>query len=198
MAWARTQTVTIRAEALTSGLCTVRQVLGAGGDDFAVATASALPVVSARGASDLSAPGGEIGIDLEEVDSLPEASDYREHSFFRDYFSSAEIAYCIRQPNTRASFCGLWAAKEAILKAGLIPATSRLMKEFEIGHDEQGRPTFPACRLSISHTSRFAVAVCVAAAATPAPVRTERAPVPEQILLPPGKKKWPWSAPQAN
>lgn len=106
-------------------------------------------------------PVGGIGIDIEDIDSLPDADDFREHPFFGETFTSAELVYCIRQPNSRSAFCGLWAAKEAIAKATGVPAAGGL-RSIEIAHDALGRPIHPAGLLSISHTPRSAVAVCIA------------------------------------
>jgi phosphopantetheine--protein transferase-like protein len=121
-----------------------------------------------------------IGIDIEEVGALPAADDYREHAFYQDNFTAAEMAHCIRQADAKASFCGLWAAKEAIVKAGLAPSPSERFNTIEITRDTLGRPDFPGARLSISHTPTTAVAVCVAFGATqPAPV-----PVPVPAAAP--------------
>jgi phosphopantetheine--protein transferase-like protein len=101
-----------------------------------------------------------IGIDIEDAKSLPEASDYRTHEFYKDNFSPAEIAYCILQPSTRMSLTGLWVAKEAIVKSGAVPPSEGL-KKVEILHDDAGRPSFPSCVLSISHMEQVAVAVAI-------------------------------------
>ena len=102
-----------------------------------------------------------IGIDIEDGKSLPEASDYRTHEFYKDNFSPAEIAYCILQPSTRMSLTGLWVAKEAIVKSGAVQAPSEGLKKVEILHDDAGRPFFPSCVLSISHMEQVAVAVAI-------------------------------------
>jgi phosphopantetheine--protein transferase-like protein len=104
---------------------------------------------------------GGIGLDIEDVASLPEAEDYREHFFYRDNFSPAEIAHCLLQANVRASFCGIWAAKEAILKSHMRPAKSTRLIDIQITYEEGGRPTHPNCYVSISHTAHTAVAVCL-------------------------------------
>jgi phosphopantetheine--protein transferase-like protein len=109
-------------------------------------------------------PVATIGIDIEEVEYLPQADDYREHPFFQDNFTPEEIAYCIRQSDVRASLCGTWAAKEAIIKSGLVNAALGQLRLVEISRDGFGRPNFPNCSLSISHTASTAVAVCIATA----------------------------------
>jgi len=102
-----------------------------------------------------------IGIDIENCKTLPEVSDYRAHEFYTANFSSAEIAYCILQPSTCTSLTGLWAAKEAIVKSGAVRTSAGGLRDVEILHDGVGRPSFPGCLLSISHTEQAAIAVAV-------------------------------------
>ena len=104
----------------------------------------------------------QLGIDIEDLTALPQADDYREHPFYRDNFTPAEIAYCIRQRDARASFCGTWAAKEAILKARSVPIKMLDLRDIEIARDASGRPVHPGCVVSISHCATSAVAVCLA------------------------------------
>ena len=63
------------------------------------------------------AAANSIGIDVEEISRMPLANDYREDEFYKMNFAPFEIAYCILQPDPAASFAGLFAAKEAIVKA---------------------------------------------------------------------------------
>ena len=112
-----------------------------------------------------------LGIDLECADDLPWSGDPWSDPFYVENFGGAEIAWCLRQADPRLSFCGLWSAKEAARKcdptlAGLRPS------EIEIAHDRHGRPGLQTrraahqglggeCVLSISHSGRICVAVCV-------------------------------------
>ena len=192
--WARKQNVPIRLDVMNSGTpATVRALLDSVEDAPATIPKPAQPLKVVNHPSN---PFTGIGIDIEEIDNLPQAGDYREHPFFQDHFTNAEIAYCIQQVDVRASFCGIWAAKEALLKAGLIPSSSRHLNDFEISRDEAGRPLFPGCHLSISHTSKTAVAVCVATAVTP-PVQPAVAPAPPVESTPRtnirSRRRWPWS-----
>jgi phosphopantetheine--protein transferase-like protein len=101
-----------------------------------------------------------VGIDLENIDAMPIADDFRENSFYKQNFSSSEIAYCILQPNPYASFAGLFAAKEAITKTD-----NRLIElpfsQIEIQHDLRGKPFFKDYAISISHTETLAVSVAL-------------------------------------
>ena len=104
--------------------------------------------------------GVTVGIDIEEVDSMPRANDFRESAFYKMNFSSNEIAYCILQPNPYASFAGLFAAKEAIVKAN----NANRNKPFNtiiINHNTEGKPEYPGFNVSVSHTNTVAVAVAL-------------------------------------
>ena len=105
-----------------------------------------------------SAPG--IGIDIEEIASLPRTNDFRKEEFYKMNFTAAEIAYCILQPDPYASFTGLFAVKEAIIKADG-RYQHAVFNSIEIGHSPEGKPVHPGYDLSISHAGMMAVAVAV-------------------------------------
>jgi phosphopantetheine--protein transferase-like protein len=102
-----------------------------------------------------------IGIDMEEIKSLPLVNDFREDEFYKMNFTEQEISYCILQADSIASFAGLFAAKEAIVKAD----NNYLHKTFNsifIDHLPNGKPYHPSFQLSISHTNELAIAVAMA------------------------------------
>ena len=170
LSWARRESMPLSAVLFRSqGGVTIRELLD--GDAMARSAAPPLPAESDAPAA---ADGAcSVGIDIEDVDAIPATDDYRDHSFFQDHFTAAEISHCVMQADVAASFCGTWAAKEAIYKSGLGQAAAAGLKGIEIRRDARGRPMFPGCQLSISHTSRTAVAVCIRMsppAATPAAV----------------------------
>jgi holo-[acyl-carrier-protein] synthase len=101
-----------------------------------------------------------IGIDIEEVAALPRVADLRKEAFYTRNFTSAEIAYCILQADPYSSLTGLFAVKEAIVKADG-QFRSRPFQTMEISHTAEGRPVFPGFGLSISHAGGMAVAVAV-------------------------------------
>jgi phosphopantetheine--protein transferase-like protein len=196
--WARKQNLLLRLAVINSpSPFTVRELLDDSVDSDAVS--SPPRSVAQTTLSAPTAPLVVIGIDIEDVENIPLADDYREHPFFQDHFTSAEIAYCLRQIDVRASFCGTWAAKEALLKAGLISSPSGLLKNIEIDRDSMGRPLFPQCSLSISHTPKTAVAVCVATSllfsSGQAGAQPANAVAATQDGLPaiPKRGRWPWS-----
>ena len=171
--WARMQNLPVRLAAITSDTSfTVREILLADAADAPKSAALAVPAASTAATGAVMG----IGIDIEEVAALPEADDYREHPFFQDNFTSAEIAYCVRRPDVRASFCGTWAAKEAYLKSGMLSSSVTKLNMVEVGRDAVGRPTIPGCSISISHVSTMAVAVCVATGTAP-PIQETEIPI---------------------
>ena len=131
--------------------------------------ASAPVVVSAPVSAE---PSAGIGIDIEHSDHLPTVTDPWSEPFYVENFTPAEIAYCLRQPDPKESFCGLWSAKEAVKKSGAEFLALRPL-EIEITHDAAGRPVLLGgtagrlfreknCLISISHSRGTSTAVCVA------------------------------------
>ena len=103
-----------------------------------------------------------IGIDIEEAAAMPRCSDFRREEFYTMNFTPGEIAYCILQPDSYASFAGLFSAKEALIKADANLRT-RPFNTIEVGHNPEGKPVYPGFQLSISHAGHLAVAVAVPA-----------------------------------
>src|ERR1700722_8522900 len=83
-----------------------------------------------------------LGIDIEEIAALPRVADFRMESFYVQNFTPGEISYCILQADPYASLAGLWAAKEAIVKADG-QYRNRPFQAIEIGHTADGKPVFP-------------------------------------------------------
>jgi phosphopantetheine--protein transferase-like protein len=138
--------------------------------------ASSVPVTKAA-ATDLS--GLQVGLDVEDIRSLPVATDYWEHEFYRASFAKSEIAYAVLEAEPRTHFAGFWCAKEALRKcdpsfADVSPAQTA------VAHEANGRPYLTLASepgperlphaVSISHTLEIATAVVVSGSATPAAV----------------------------
>lgn len=108
--------------------------------------------------------GIAIGIDIQSVDALPNATDYWEEEFYQQHFTRQEIAYALLQPNPRESFASAWCAKEALRKAD-----ARWLDidwhQTELTHTSTGIPALNSgdqsisCSVSVSHTAGLAVAV---------------------------------------
>jgi len=125
-----------------------------------VFASASTPEANQYSSTDINDQSPSIGIDIEEVHLMPVAADFREDEFYTMNFSPAEIAYCILQVNPYASFAGLFAAKEAIIKADnqfINSAFSTIV----IDHLPNGKPIHPLFQISISHTSTTVIAVAI-------------------------------------
>lgn len=127
--------------------------------------------------------GLNVGLDVEDIRSLPVADDYWEHEFYRGNFSRTEVSYAVLQTDPRTHFAGFWCAKEALRKcdltfAGVSPVSTA------VAHDSSGRPylTLDADTglvrlphaLSISHTAELATAIVVSIPpSAPAPTKLD-------------------------
>lgn len=103
-------------------------------------------------------PSSEIGIDIQNINKMPDAIDFREDVFYKQNFSSREIAYCILKSNPKESFAGLFAVKEAIIKADSNLRNAQF-SDIEILHNPDGKPTFESFSISISHSDNLAIGV---------------------------------------
>lgn len=101
---------------------------------------------------------GSIGIDIEQVANMPSVPDFREDKFYSLNFAPSEIAWCILQNNPLISFAGLFAAKEAIVKANN-QFKKQPFNKIIIDHLPGGKPIHSGFYLSISHTADLAIAV---------------------------------------
>jgi phosphopantetheine--protein transferase-like protein len=144
------------------------------------------PVASDGGA------GLRCGIDIEPVESLPEAGDFWSHPFYMDNFSPAEIAECVRDAAPRERFAARWCAKEALLKCDpsyrAVPLAGIELRKDGGGaprlHDVATGAALPVA-VSISHAGGFAAAVVVAAAPPPAPPPVSPATAPAPAIATP-------------
>jgi holo-[acyl-carrier protein] synthase len=112
-----------------------------------------------------------LGLDIQDLESMPVASDYRTHEFYRTHFQPAELATALLRPDPRMHLCGVFCAKEAAKKSH--PELLELrMEAFVVTHAASGRPALqliasePLAKrfrfmLSISHARGFAVAACI-------------------------------------
>jgi phosphopantetheinyl transferase (holo-ACP synthase) len=174
--WLRRQGFAFSNAVLQRGAFTVASLLNEIADNAQV---SPPPEASASKPVPSSDTGLRVGIDIEHISMLPDAVDYREHEFYRENYTPAEIAYCLQQSDSKTSLCGLWAAKEAVVKALGAPDKHSL-RDVEIRHDAHGRPGFAGGQLSISHSGPVCVAVFISLSqpAAPAERPVERLPSP--------------------
>lgn len=117
-----------------------------------------------------------IGIDAQPIADFEEVADFRQDEFYRMNFSPTEIAWCQLQRNPLTSFAGLFAAKEAMIKAD-----NRLINtpfsQLSIGHLPSGKPVTQGFRLSITHTDDMAIAVAIPHEQVNDPLRNNTTPI---------------------
>ncbi|HEY4109849.1 holo-ACP synthase [Puia sp.] len=132
------------------------------GDLFGAPKEVAAPVDIVEAPAPTAQAGGvepiAMGIDIESIDSMPRAADFRSEEFYKMNFTPREIAYCILQADPYSSFAGLFAAKEALVKADG-SMREKPYNQLGIGHSPEGKPLYPGFTLSIAHANGTAVAV---------------------------------------
>ena len=110
-----------------------------------------------------------VGIDCEEVARFTSTPYERKSLFYDRWFTEKERRYCFSHPDPYRRLCGLFAAKEAVIKAVSGKLTD--MKDIEIDCGADGKPTVrllgsraPRLRLALSicYARDAAVAVCLA------------------------------------
>lgn len=101
-----------------------------------------------------------IGIDIQSMSEIPDVADFHEDLFFKENYSEKEIAHCLLQNNPRNSFAGLWAIKEAIVKADITIKKNKF-NSIEISHNTEGKPVHPQFSLSCSHSGDYAIGLAI-------------------------------------
>lgn len=160
-------------------------------------SAPVAPSVPITRAAATDSSGLQVGLDVEDIRSLPAATDYWEHEFYRANFAKSEIAYAVLETEPRTHFAGFWCAKEALRKcdpsfADVSPAQTAVAHEAD-GHpyltreSEAGPERLPHA-VSISHTIEIATAVVVFGVAAPAAVVEVIAPMIVAATAPEAKK----------
>jgi len=138
--------------------------------------------------------GVQVGIDVQDVRSLPVANDYWEHEFYVGMFDRSEIAYAVVQSEPRTHLAGYWCAKEALRKCD--PTFSKVgFESTVVAHDQDGRPYLQwktpsglvrlPHALSLSHTGELATAVVIALPAESIHTRETTAPPAAVPMEPP-------------
>jgi holo-[acyl-carrier protein] synthase len=124
-----------------------------------------------------------IGVDLVEVSRLEQSIDRQGERFLRRVFTPNEIAYCAAMKSPGPNYAARFAAKEAIAKAfGTGLGAQLSFQDIEVRRKASGEPYVVlhgegaklARRrgvrqifLSLSHTSRYAVAQVVISGSEP-------------------------------
>lgn len=131
---------------------------------------TATEVRPTEAAKELNLGAISIGLDLEEVDNLPDTSNYRTHEFYQTQFTPEEISYALLKNDPKQHLCGIFCAKEALKKAHTELINLR-MEEIVVTH-RKGKPIITTgdrainarfnFQLSISHTQKYAAATILA------------------------------------
>lgn len=144
--------------------------------------------------------GLQVGLDVEDIRSLPMTLDFWEDEFYRTTFARSEIAYAVLQAEPRTHFAGFWCAKEALRKCDSAFIALNMVQT-AVAHDVAGRPYLTTetesgverlgHALSISHTTEVATAVVVLAYRSDAShvATIDSAPAAASE----GKKPWRWA-----
>ena len=106
------------------------------------------------------------GIDIISIERFRNINS-KEYSYWSKIFSASEWQYAFSRADSGATLAGIYAAKEAVMKAvggDLLKRADRII----VGHLSDGRPTViidkqeqPSINVSISHDAGVAVAVAV-------------------------------------
>jgi holo-[acyl-carrier-protein] synthase len=99
----------------------------------------------------------KIGTDIVKISRIEDC--IKNEHFLHNVFTKNEIEYC----KNAESFAGLFAGKEAYLKA-IESGIDRRLDTLEILHKDNGKPYFNSienCDLSISHDGEYAIATVI-------------------------------------
>lgn len=99
----------------------------------------------------------KIGVDIVHIPRMEKSIE--SNSFKKKVFTENEIIYC----KTAQSYAGIFAAKEAYLKA-LGTGLKFPLTDVEVLHDDKGKPYLSgvdSSDLSISHDGEYAVATVI-------------------------------------
>ena len=103
----------------------------------------------------------EIGVDIQFIPELfpSKVDDLKSDPETLRIFSRREIAFAETKRKPTQTFAGIFAAKEAIIKAGFTGLSNSDLNNIEILHGEDGKPEFPGYALSISHSNEYTIAI---------------------------------------
>lgn len=104
-----------------------------------------------------------IGIDLQDQSELfaDLPLDMKSDEELLSIFTPREIAHAEGRPNPAETLTGIFALKEAIVKTGAYSNQPFRFSDLEIFHGPDGKPQFDGFSVSISHSSKLAVAVAI-------------------------------------
>lgn len=103
-----------------------------------------------------------IGVDIVDISKFSSKASSR---FLEKLFAEDELNYGFKKQNSLQTFAGIFAAKEAILKANNLNLAHILRKKIEIKHVDNRPIAFINNKeirgsISISHDGNYAIAIC--------------------------------------
>ena len=109
-----------------------------------------------------------IGIDLQDQSELfaDLPLDMKSDAELLSIFTPREIAHAEGRPNPAETLTGIFALKEAIVKTGVYSNQPSKFSDLEILHGPDGKPQFDGFSVSISHSSKLAVAAAISTKGT--------------------------------
>jgi len=119
----------------------------------------------------------KIGIDIVEVARIAKALNRGNQGFYNIVYTSKEVAYIKQVDSLAMRAAGLWAAKEAVVKAlGCGFSGGICFHDIEVNHTQSGQPYvlvsgklevllkeqgLQVLSISISHTEQYAAATAL-------------------------------------
>lgn len=103
-----------------------------------------------------------IGIDIVDIENFSKKAN---EDFLKKIFTENEFSYAFNKKNNMQSFAGIFAAKEAVIKACGLNLAYIIRKKVEIRH-ENTEPTaylndkIINGHISISHDGKYAISIC--------------------------------------
>lgn len=142
------------------GNLTVNNLLGSAQTDSPIVESSIKSLISTGSYVENSSNTPEVGIDIQWIsevfpDGLPD--DPKASEELTKIFNLTELSYAQASIRPIETLVGIFAAKEAILKAG----GNKNLREIEVLPDENGVPRSRGYSLSISHSGEYAVAFAI-------------------------------------
>lgn len=115
------------------------------------------------------------GVDIVQINRIKNIIDTKRESFYNRIFTVNEIEYIKYKNHNEKTVAGLFAAKEAISKVIGTGIGKIGWKDFEILHDDNGRPyvalgfsldfindkNINSIEISISHEKEYAIAFAI-------------------------------------
>ncbi len=143
----------------------VEYLLGSGVDGessaYQGASVGAITDSSPRHVGDLTVGSiAGVGVDIQQISELfpQDLSAPKADESLTSIFSLRELSYAESSPDIRQTLTGIFAAKEAIIKA-CPDYVTRSLPDIEILQQSDGAPTHAGFLLSISHSGNYGMAI---------------------------------------